>query len=342
MFILATNISIQRDRPQLLRCSIDCSTHFRHKKHKSGHGTPSPSTRSWSRHRQPVRPRPPTSRPGAQRPQLSRKVVQLGALKITYTIISTCASISNRHTHHRMSDGGFELKVHIEPLNNTNWGTWSFLMEQYLIVDGLWDIVSGVETEPVEISKRDDFLRRQKSARAQIALHISPSQFNTVRFNTDPKRIWEELQQLNRLRGSSTRMALRRELLNMKKDPEMPMSTWITSVRDVAQRIKDLKGDVPDEGIMAVLMNSLPESYAPLVIQLDAMEESARTLSHVITRLIAEEWRQKDRGDAPIAPKRRRRDRSDITCFECGGKGHFRSECSKKRERVEAPRLSFY
>lgn len=73
-------------------------------------------------------------------------------------------------------------------------------MEQYLIVSDLWDIVSGVETET---SKRADFLRRQKSARAHIALHIPPSQFNTVHLNTNPKRIWEELQHLNRLGGAA-------------------------------------------------------------------------------------------------------------------------------------------
>jgi len=42
-------------------------------------------------------------------------------------------------------------------------------------------------------------------------------------------------------------------------------------------------------------MNSLPESYAPLVVQLDATEESARTLSHVITRLIGEGGRGANR-----------------------------------------------
>lgn len=50
-----------------------------------------------------------------------RKAVQPGALKIIYMIISACAPVSNRYTHHRMLEGDFELKVHIEPLNNTNW-----------------------------------------------------------------------------------------------------------------------------------------------------------------------------------------------------------------------------
>jgi hypothetical protein len=127
-------------------------------------------------------------------------------------------------------------------------------------------------------------------------------------------------------------MALRRELSRMKKDPKMPMSKWIVLVRDIARQIKDLNGDVPDEEVIVTLTNSLPDSYAPLVVQLDAMVEADRTISHVITRLIGEERRQgmnevEDREDTPIALVARRRDRSDVTCFGCGKKGYYRSEC---------------
>jgi len=219
-----------------------------------------------------------------------------------------------------MSKENFGLRMHIKPLNDTNWETWSFLMEQYLTVNELWDVVSGVEMEPEKDSRKVDFLRKQKAAHARIALHVSPSQLSAVCLESDPKRIWEELLRLNRPGGFGTCMALLRELTNMKKDPDVSMSKWITSVRDVVRQIKDLKGEVPDKHITVILTNSLPELYAPLVIHLDAMEESARTLSYVITHLIGEERRQigdkgdRDNGNNPIALYARGKhwDHSDI------------------------------
>ena len=49
---------------------------------------------------------------------------------------------------------GLSSKTFIEPLNDTNWETWSFLMEQCLTVNDLWDIVTGVETEPTRPPRR--------------------------------------------------------------------------------------------------------------------------------------------------------------------------------------------
>jgi hypothetical protein len=209
-------------------------------------------------------------------------------------------------------------------------------MEQYLTMNDLWDIVDGTETEPTDTADKAKFLRRQKTARARIALHVSPSQLSTVRLENNPKSIWDELKCLNHPGGFGTHMALHRGFAKMMKTPEMPMSKWITSVRDVACQIKDLGGDLPDEEIIVVLTNSLLESYSPLVVQLDAMEESARTLGSVITWLIGEERRQaedKDKNgeDTSLAlSAKKRRDRSEITCFSCGVKGHYKSECSAK------------
>jgi hypothetical protein len=137
-------------------------------------------------------------------------------------------------------------------------------------------------------------------------------------------------------------MALHCEFAKMKKDPGMLMSRWITAVRDVVHQIKDLKGNVLDEDIMVVLTGSLPDAYTPLVVQLDAVEESARTIRSVITCLIGEEHCQAgeksgDQGDdvlAFYAPSKKHKVISKITCFGCGVKGHYKSDCPVK-EKME-------
>jgi len=216
-------------------------------------------------------------------------------------------------------------------------------MKQYLIVNELWHVVNGTETEPMDETEKAGFLLKQKAARVNIDLHVSSSRWSAVRLETDPKKIWDKLQRLNRPRGFGTRIALRRKLVNMRKDPKMPMSKWIASVRDVAHQIKDLKGDVPDEEVIVILTNSLPKSYAPLVAQLDTMAETDCTISYVITRLIGEERRQaggrhqeNDPEKGPLALRAaRRKRREELTCFRCGKRGHYRSNCPEEQGRGE-------
>jgi len=77
-------------------------------------------------------------------------------------------------------DARLTSKVHIKPLNDTNWETWNFLMEQYLTVNNLWGVVDGTETEPADMKDNEKFFQKQRSAHAHIALHVSPSQLSTV------------------------------------------------------------------------------------------------------------------------------------------------------------------
>ena len=211
-------------------------------------------------------------------------------------------------------------------------------MEQYLTINGLWKIVAGTETEPSATAEKPKFLQNQQNERAHIALHVSPAQLSIVRLQNDPKDIWDELRRLNRPEGFGTRMALRRELSKMKKDPGMSMSMWIAAVRDVARQIKDLGGEVLDDEVIVVLTSSLPDSYTPLVVHLDSLSDSTRTISSTITRLVGEERRQAgergtDHEDSALAfhaPRWKRKDISEVTCFGCGEKGHYRSECPAK------------
>src|SRR5260370_28844919 len=70
------------------------------------------------------------------------------------------------------------------------------------------------------------------------------------------------------------------------------------------------------------------------------MDEATRTLGHVITCLIGEERHQKGEKSAEedaLVAKRMCREKSEITCFGCGKKGHYHSECpdEKPKEKLE-------
>jgi hypothetical protein len=237
-----------------------------------------------------------------------------------------------------------------EKLNDGNWGTWKKLMKAYLVKKNLWDVVDGSEVAPVPNNLNAKairaFAKKQSEALAEIILHVEVPQLSFIQ-DDDPGEAWEALAAIHQARGMATRLTLRRRFWRLQK-PEGPMQNFISEARRLAQQLADIGVSIYDEDIILVLTGGLPDSYEHFVISLDATPSAQLTLDYVITRLLNEETRQigttaEKRSDEAFAaaaqtyPNKRRRDLSQITCFNCGKKGHFQSNCQEpKKESATA------
>jgi hypothetical protein len=84
-------------------------------------------------------------------------------------------------------------------LDETNYYEWAFFMEAVLIRKDLLGIVDGSVIQPLGSPNSKPvkaFLQKQKLARAEIILRISPSQLPHVR-DSDPLVIWNNLRTLH-------------------------------------------------------------------------------------------------------------------------------------------------
>jgi hypothetical protein len=150
--------------------------------------------------------------------------------------------------------------------------------------------------------------------------------------------LFPDVAAVHQARGMATRLTLRRRFWRLVK-PEGPMQNFISEARHLAKQLADIGVTVYDEDLILVLTGGLPSSYDNFVISLDATPLPQLTLDYVVTRLLNEETRQNGTDDAikteqalVAAQKKRARDLSEITCFNCGEKGHFQSDCMRKKK----------
>jgi hypothetical protein len=231
-------------------------------------------------------------------------------------------------------------------LNDENYADWKMMMEALLVRKQLWDIVSGEKTKPlgsVTSAPVKAFIRKQAEARAELVLQVETSQLPHLR-NEDPVKIWEDLKNIHQARGLASRISLRRKFLWLSKATDQTMSSWVAKVRHTAFRLEEIGVEVSDEDFILVLTQGLPPSYDNFVVTLDATDVDVLSSEHVITRLLNEEARQingtreSPKTDAAyFVANQRRTPIAEITCFKCGKKGHYQSQCpDAQKEGVSA------
>jgi hypothetical protein len=226
-------------------------------------------------------------------------------------------------------------------------------MEADLVDKGLWEYVFTEVVKPEgdtnsakkAIAEYEMMLRQ---ARARMIRRVTAGQLPHMK-DPDPRKVWAELRRVHRAGGFGSKLAMRRRFINAKmklddsREIAESMASWIGRVKGMRFELEAVGVNVADEDVILVLTNGLPETYNPFVIALDGARPEDITLQNVIVRLANEEGRQgidivkKEEeiaklGESALAVTKNRRDRSEIICFGCGKKGHFRSQCPERKQ----------
>lgn len=260
-----------------------------------------------------------------------------------------------------MSD---DSKFRFAKLGESNYSSWSMMMEADLIVKGLFtDIVEiSVDTVDSEGSPRsqDDIdaeiekkrikrsAGKMAEARSRMILSVEPGQLVHMR-NKDPLEVWEDLKAVHRARGFATVLSHRRKFLTMKMLKGQKMSGWIGEVKSQAFEMEELGIVVADQDIILALTMGLPHSYEPLIIAFDNTPATDLTLEYVIIRLLNDEIRQKTTPGGTTTTStadtktnnldvamlaqatKPRTPLEQITCYFCDDKGHYKQDCPKRK-----------
>jgi hypothetical protein len=233
-----------------------------------------------------------------------------------------------------------ESKSHVTKLEADNFYAWSYRMEMRLRKLGVWSIVNGQESRPAGSDNHKvvkGWVSRMELALNEIVNAVGDSQLVHTRVSRDANVVWERLASVHMSQGLGSIISMWQRFFQLKKLEGVTMQAHAASIREHADRLTGL-GDSPSETLMvAVLLSSLPESYGPLIVSLDTHPDRTK-FDFVVQRCINEEARQissassaqsSGQNSAFSAVSKPKKDKKDVTCFRCGKKGHYQSECKE-------------
>ena len=201
----------------------------------------------------------------------------------------------------------------IEKLNETNYRSWSQVIESHLDDQELWEVVNGTSKAPTTPttppSPETDESRRQyttattdydtamaawtkkaKKARKLIISSISPSVMTYVEGTKDPAEMWTILEGRYKPKSNVTLRQLQRQFNTTKMtDDDGDMEKHLQKVEHLKRQIEEQGEKISDSSYVSVLLNCAPPRYDVQISILEAQDDVTSTI--IINRLL-EEYRK--------------------------------------------------
>ncbi|XP_063392606.1 uncharacterized protein LOC134678087 [Cydia fagiglandana] len=257
--------------------------------------------------------------------------------------MSENATSSSSNSGNATSSSSISGLPSIEKLDgNSNYATWKFMMELYLVHEDLWEYTSATPAATdVSGTKRD------QRARAKICLMVRPHCLVHVRKAKSAKEAWEALKNAFEDKGLNNRCRLLSKLVSLRLEQFSSVRDYVTSVMATSQELLDLGKEIDDQLLAALLLQGLTPEFQPMRLAIENSNISLTT-DYVKTKLFQMEdtfaagSSEKQPTSALLTKKHKGKSapkwktKGKVKCFICEGP-HKAQECPENpKTRKEA------
>src|SRR6266851_5898650 len=177
--------------------------------------------------------------------------------------------------------------------------------------------------------------------KALIMSSIPDELFNWIKSGVTAMAWWDSLKDICEDRSQSLSIDLRQKLQNARCGDDDDVCAHFAKLTNFHEQLAAMGQSVPDQQYADILIMSLPPFYNMCICAITTNADKtgrpinpARIVKFICDdydkRMISKEADKKSEDQAFAAQLQKRKNKSDIKCFNCKKKGHFKAECWAK------------
>jgi hypothetical protein len=186
--------------------------------------------------------------------------------------------------------------ITIEKLQDNNYHTWKARIQFILSLRDLDDVLEDAppDDKSPEYAK---WHKRDKKAKAMIALSLSDDHLEQVQHAATAKEIWKLISDIYEKHTLLNKLAARRAFYTAKMGDNEKVRAYAARIRQLSSTLKSMQVDVKDNEMAMALLCGLPDRFDGLISALDAISDNVETFTFdfVVGRVEQEERRHADR-----------------------------------------------
>ena len=243
----------------------------------------------------------------------------------------------------------------LEKFNGKNFRVWKYTMQSILTHKGLINIVNGSETRPTDDSdnKQVQWDKREAKAKMLLITGLDVNQRMMVMTCERSSEIWDYLLTMHEQKSENSKLIAEQRFNNLRYETGSSIEQLISSVKNLAQDIRNTGESISELRIIAKIIDSLPDSYESFKMSWSLVDSSKQRLD-VLTALLSQEEQRKKSSEENAAflsesrkntkpnnyyksdrrnknslkvKDRKQFDKREIKCYGCKGRGHILRNC---------------
>ncbi|TYK16527.1 hypothetical protein E5676_scaffold21G003420 [Cucumis melo var. makuwa] len=251
-------------------------------------------------------------------------------------------------------------KFKIEKFNGTNFSLWKLKMKAISRKD---NCLEAIDKRPAEITDDNKWNEMDGNAMANIHLALADNVLSSIEEKKIAKEIWDHLIKLYEAKSLHNKIFLKRKLYTLRMSGSTLMTEHMNTLNTLFSQLTLLGYKIEPNKCAELLLQSLPDSYDQLVINLtNNILTDYLSFDDVVATVLEEENRCKNKEDKLVSSQQaevltvtrvrplecnssgsknqgrsKSQSKKNMKCYNCGKKGHVKKNCWNLNKKDSNP-----